>query len=128
MQQNYRKALDLWYRAGELGCTGAYCSIGCAYHYGESVVVDKKKANHYYELAAMGGNLYARYNLGNNELKAGNVERAVKHFIIAAASGDSGSLNQMKRLYSNGHATKANKRRLYQSITILSNILGRDQE
>ena len=98
--QDYAKALEFWHRAADLGYAAAHCNIGYAYNNGEGVVVDKKKANHYYELAAMGGNLYSRYNLGNNELKAGNVERAVKHFIIAAASGDSGSLNQMKRPHS----------------------------
>ena len=113
--QDYAKALEFWHRAADLGYAAAHCNIGYAYNNGEGVVIDKKKANHYYELAVMGGNLYARYNLGNNELKAGNVERAVKHFIIAAASGDSGFLNQMKRMYSNGYATKEDYTKALQS-------------
>ena len=36
------------------------------------VEVDKKKAKHYYEQAAMIGSVTARYNLGRSEGKAGN--------------------------------------------------------
>ena len=49
------KALELHHLAGELGCAGAYYSIGNAYYNGQGVERDEKKANHYYELAAMGG-------------------------------------------------------------------------
>ena len=105
---DYKKALELWHRAGELGYTRAYCNIGYAYDHGEGVKVDKKKAQHYYELAAMGGDERARYNLGRNEEKAGNEDRAIKHYMIAVRSGNSESLEAIKQLYSNsnGRATK----------------------
>ena len=64
LPQDYTKALELWHRAGELGSVEAYCDIGSAYHLGEIVEVDEKKARHYYELAAMGGNAQSRHNLG----------------------------------------------------------------
>ena len=48
----------------------------------------------------------ARYNLGNNELRTGNMNRALKHYIIAAGCGHENSLKQIRKLYKNGHATK----------------------
>jgi len=59
--QDYTKALKSWHRAAELGFTDAYCSVGYAYDYGEGVEVDKEKATYYYELAAIGGSVAARY-------------------------------------------------------------------
>ena len=89
--QHYKKAFELYHRAGELGHATAYCSIGYAYNNGQGVEVDKKKAVHYTELAAIGGCAQARYNLaiweehevarnslGNDELhedKGGERER-----------------------------------------------------
>ena len=66
--QDYKKALELWHRAAELGFTRAFCNIGCAYEYGRGVEVDKKKALHYTELGAMVGDAAARGNLGLLEL------------------------------------------------------------
>jgi len=116
--QDYTKALELFHRAAELGFTAAYCNIGYAYKKGKGVEIDEKKANHYYELAAIGGDSYARYNLGNGELEAGNIDRAVKHFMIAVRSGQNESLDEIKELYTSGHATKeeyAKALQLYQT-------------
>ena len=104
--QDYEKAFELFVRAGELGCTEAYCTVGCAYQFGEGVERDEKKANHYYVLAAMGGVAPARHNLGYSECRAGDWDRAVKHYMIAAEGGDDDSLKQIQKLYTNGHATK----------------------
>ena len=105
--QDYDKAFELYHRAGDLGCNKAYCSVGYAYNFGHGVdIIDKKKANHYYKLAAIEGNEVARYNLGNNELRTGNMNRALKHYMIAAEGGDDISLKQIQKLYTNGHATK----------------------
>ena len=38
--QDYRKALEHWHRAGELGYTPAYCNIGYVYKRGQGVEVD----------------------------------------------------------------------------------------
>jgi len=104
--QDYTKALELWHRAAELGYAKAYGSIGFAYENGRGVEIDKRKANHYYELSAMGGEVIARYNLGNNEKTAGNIDRALKHYMIAVRSGYNKSLEKIKEFYTNGHATK----------------------
>ena len=104
--QDMDKALELYHRAAELGYSTAYNSIGYAYSNGQGVKADKKKAVYYYELAAMAGDADARYNLGNVEVKAGSFDRALKHYMIAVECGDSRSLDFIKLLYSNGHATK----------------------
>ena len=75
--QDYTKALELFVRAGDLGHAKAYCNVGYAYENGRGVEKDKKKATHYYELAAIGGDVTSRYNLGNNEQREGNMNRAL---------------------------------------------------
>ena len=104
--QNNDKAFELWHRAAELGRSDAYANIGYAYDVGKGVEVDKKKAIHYYELAAIGGDTQARNNLGYWEVKAGNFDRALKHWIIAVGGGSSKSLKDIQTMYSNGDATK----------------------
>ena len=96
----------MFHRSAELGFAGAYNNIGTAYSNGRGVEVDKNKAIHYYELAAMEGNVIARYNLGNHEAKAGNFDRVLKHYMIAAASGHSDSLTYIKQMYSKEFVTK----------------------
>ena len=113
--QDYAKALELWRRAGELGHAGAYLGIGNAYDYGQGVKVDEKKANHYYELAAIKGDADARHNLGINEKEAGNTERALKHHMIAVRNGDNDSLGTIKQMYSKGYATKEDYTKALQS-------------
>ena len=75
LPQDREKALNLWQQAGELGNAEAYNNIGYAYRNGLGVERDDKKANHYYELAAIGGYATARHNLGNAECRAGNWDR-----------------------------------------------------
>jgi len=104
--RDYGKSLELSYRAAELGCSEAFCSIGWAYEMGQSVEVDLKKAIRYYELAAIKGSVVARGNLGAHEDNAGNFNRALKHCLIAVRGGDNDSLKIIKDLYLDGHATK----------------------
>ena len=117
LPQNQAKVNELYLKAGELGCANAYYNLGIAYQEGTGVEVDKKKAKHYYELAAMGGNLEARHNLGCFEGQAGNYQQAFKHFIISASAGYKDSLGVIKHGYTSGHVTKeeyANTLREYQ--------------
>ena len=106
MPQDLAKANELYLRGGELGCAESYYNLGNCYRNGEGVEVDKKKAKHYSELAAMNGSLYARHNLGCFELEAGNYHRAMKHFILAAKAGFKDSLDNVKEGFMNGLITK----------------------
>ena len=106
LRQNYRKANKLFLRAGGLGDATAYCNIGYAYDLGEGVERDTRKAKYYYEIAAVGGDIISRNNLGCLEAQEGNMDRAMKHFIISAAAGHDKSLKAMQQGYLDCHATK----------------------
>ena len=107
MPRDIGKALELWYRSAELGYALAYNNVGYSYEKGiGGVEVHMKKSNYFYELAAMGGNETARNNLGNNEYYAGNMDRALKHYMLAVGGGYADSLNVIKRMYTKGDATK----------------------
>ena len=117
MPQDWAKANELFLKAGELGYANGYYNLGNAYRLGNGVEIDKKKAKHYFELAAMNGHVIARNNLGAVEYEAGNQQRAYKHCLIAARAGDKFSLDSVKRGYMAGHITKeeyANTLRAYQ--------------
>jgi len=106
LRENHAKALELYYRAGELGSAQAYFCIGNAYSRGRGVEQDTKKARHYFEIAAMKGGENARCNLGAIELVAGNIDRALKHWMIAVKDGNAKSLENIKQCYIDGHASK----------------------
>ena len=106
LPQNRVKALELWNRAAELGVAEAYYNLGIAYKHGDGVERDEKKANHYYELAAMGGDVDARYNLGCLEGNTGNYDRALKHWMISAGGGMKESLSAIQEIFKIGVATK----------------------
>ena len=104
--QDMDKALELWHRAGKLGYATAYHNIGYPYDLGIGMDIDKEKAEHYWELAAIMGEGRARHNLGVNEERRGNMDRALKHYMIAARNGYSDSLKQIQILYTNRCAKK----------------------
>ena len=88
LPQDYTKALELWHQSAELGFAEGYRCIGCMYQDGSGVEMDKKMAKYYFELAAIGGNMLARRNLGLLETNAYKHDRALKHFMIAVKGGD----------------------------------------
>ena len=106
MPQDIEKAHELLLKAGELGCTEGYCNLGNSYFNGRGVELDKKKAEYYWDLAAMAGNAVASHNLGCMEAAAGNEHRACKHFILAAKAGYKKSLDAVKIGFMKGLVTK----------------------
>ena len=116
MHKDRAKAKELYLKAGELGFAPAYYNLGLAYDKGHGVEIDMKKAKHYYELAAMNGNLLAGNNLGCVEEDAGNQQRAHKHFMIGAIAGHKRSLAVVKEGFMEGLVMKdeyANALRAY---------------
>ena len=65
MPQDFTKALDLWHRAGKLGNAKAYYSVGASYYHGRGVERDAKKAKHFCQLAAIGGQVKASTTLAS---------------------------------------------------------------
>ena len=105
--EDWAKALELYRRAAELGNASSYHNIGHAYLDGRGVERGERKATHYWELAAIGGDVRARHDLGVFEcINAGNINKALKHFMIAVGSGSNESLKKIKQLYLDGYATK----------------------
>ena len=91
------KAIKLYLKAGELGCADACFNLGLSYDKGYGVEVDKEKSKHYWTLSALTGYIHeVRHSLGNIEFKAGNTDRAIKHWIIAARAGHEKALNKVK--------------------------------
>ena len=121
MPQDWTKANELWQKAGELGHPKAYYKLAKSYYKGNGVEMDKMKAKHYLELAAMGGHAVARHHLGLfEEEEAGDVQRAFKHYIISANAGYDKSLSKVKSGFMQGYVAKdeyANILRSYQKIT-----------
>ena len=115
--QDSAKANELLLKAGQLGYADAYFNLGNNYDNGRGVEVDTKKAIHYWELAALNGDVQARHYLGCSEGQDGNHQRAFKHFIIAARAGSKRSLDKVKKGCMHGDVTKdeyANTLRAYQ--------------
>ena len=106
LPQDYGKALELWLRGAELENKESQCSIADAYRQGQGVERDMGKAKHYWELAAVGGDVVSRYNLGMLEASIGSLDRAMKHFMISAGAGCDDSLNQIREYFMHGAATK----------------------
>ena len=106
LPQDMARANELYLKAGELGCAQAYHNLAISYYLGNGVTMDKKKATHYWELAAMNGDVDARHNLGADDYDAGNYHWAFKHYIIAASDGFKVSLDMVKQGYMDGHVTK----------------------
>ncbi len=103
---DYDKALKYLTKAAELGDAQAHFLLGFMYLRGEGVEKDKEKAVYHFEKAAIGGHPVARHNLACYEAKNGNMEKAVKHWIISANFGYDHSMKTLLEVYKDGHITK----------------------
>ncbi len=103
---DFGKAFQYYSKAAELGDVTAHCLLGGLYHQGEGVEKDMKKAVYHLEQAAIGGHPQARSILGYHEKNNGKMERATKHFIIAANLGEEKSLKAIKDLFVKGVVSK----------------------
>jgi TPR repeat protein len=101
---NYDKAFEYWTKAAELGDARARHRLGSSYYNGEGVEKDLEKAVYHWEKAAIGGHPDSRHVLAL--LEDGNIERAVKHLIIAANLGLEESMKMLWKYFSAGHITK----------------------
>ena len=93
LQQDQETAIDLWKEAAKFGSNEAHFYLGMIYDEDEGG--DLKKAKFHCEAAAMAGHEVARYKIGSLEAKSGNMERAMKHWRIAALAGSYHALRQL---------------------------------
>ncbi len=103
---DHETAFEYLRKAAELGDSRAHFQLGGMYMIGEGVEKDEANAIHHWEEAAIGGDPTARHSLAVIEGKNCNIERAVKHFIIAAKLGLKESMKELWGYYSAGHITK----------------------
>ena len=125
------RAIELWTEAAELGSLDAHYKLGYKYYDGDGVEADKPRGIHHWQQAAMKGHALSRNmlafieyingrleqyengnhqladNLGAVEATNGNYQLAVQHLMISAKMGFEKSLNAIKEMFKEGHATKA---------------------
>ena len=107
LEKDVQRAIELWVEAAELGSIDAHFRLGNTYINGEGVEKDEEKAAFHWQQAAMKGDAGSRFFLGYVELVKGNSHLATKHLLISAKLGHEMSLNQIKELFMDGVATKA---------------------
>ena len=103
---NCRSAFEYWTKAAELGDAEAHYQLAVLYHEGRSVEKDEGKEIYHFEEAAIGGHPGARHNLGIREGNSGNIERAVKHWIVAATQGEDDSIKLLLKSFKMGLINK----------------------
>eukprot|EP00984_Skeletonema_dohrnii_P008270 scaffold3034_cov110-Skeletonema_dohrnii-CCMP3373.AAC.3 len=106
MAGDYDGAFRFVNKAADLGDAGAHYELSIFYREGPCVEKDGKKEVYHLEQAAIGGHPKARYNLGCEEEENGRMDRAVKHWIIAAKLGNDVSLDALKDSYKGGLVNK----------------------
>jgi TPR repeat protein len=100
--QDQERAIALWKQASELGSSQAHFQLGTQY----DAEGNSKKVKFHYESAAMAGHEGARCNLGYMEYNLGNMEQAVKHWIMSASAGDFLAMNDLLVLHKKGFASR----------------------
>jgi len=103
----HAKSFEMGERAAELGSIEGHALLAKAYQWGEGVEKDPEKAIQHYQIAAIGGNEDARFQLGFFECLLENHDRSLKHYVIAASAGCSLSLKCVMLKFMEGHASKA---------------------
>ncbi|EJK66574.1 hypothetical protein THAOC_12500 [Thalassiosira oceanica] len=101
------RAIELWTEAAELGSLDAQYMLGHIYFNGDGVEEDKPRGICHWQQAAMKGHVTGRHFLGIAEEFNENYELAVQHWMISAKMGYADSLNDIKEMFTGGHATKA---------------------
>ncbi|EJK58906.1 hypothetical protein THAOC_20934 [Thalassiosira oceanica] len=107
LAKNVPRAIELWTEAAELGSLEAHGELGCRYYTGDGAEEDKPRGIHHWQQAAMKGHVQSRDSLGDVEYENGNYRLAVQHWMISAKLGLEESLNAIKFVFKEGHATKA---------------------
>ena len=103
---DYEGAFKYLTKAAELGDAHAHYELSIMYLNGDGVEKDEKKETYHLEEAAIRGHASARQHLACCEENNGRIDRAVKHFIIAANLGHDRSIQDLKECYKGGKISK----------------------
>lgn len=103
---DFHAAFQFSSRAAALGDADGHAALGGFYWEGEGVEKDMSKAICHFERAAIAGHPGARHNLGCIESDNGQIQRAVKHWIISAKQGQDSSLENVKQFFKDGLVSK----------------------
>ena len=116
---DYVSAFECFAKAVEFGNdAGSHYHLSLMYRFGQGVEKNEKKELYRLEQAAIGGDTDARHNLGCVENDRGWLDRAMKHWVIAANMGNDDSLEALKKFYREGLVSKntlASALRAYQA-------------
>jgi TPR repeat protein len=97
----FSKAIDIEAGDGDVEAEAHYC-LSFMYRDGKGIGRDAQKRVYHLEEAAIGGHPKARHDLGVHEVYQGRIERAARHFIIAANLGHDASLKALRELRAAG--------------------------
>ncbi len=112
---DYSGAFEYLIRAAELGDANAHYRLAYLYFRGKGVEKDIEKKIYHLEEAAIAGHPNARYHLGIHLIKdkekelchlKDNIERAVKHLVIAAKQGYDDSIKHLMGAFKRGFVSK----------------------
>ena len=106
LSQDSKEIFDMNLKAAELGSIRAHDSVAKSYLGGVGVEQDIGKAKYHLRMSAMGGCETARYCLGVYDEFDGKMDLAMKHYMIAAKSGEDDALKKVGEGYKAGHVTK----------------------
>lgn len=97
-------AFKYYTKAAALGNISAHFNLSLMYRNGQCIKKDKKKEIYKFHLeeAAIGGHPIARNNLACQEEEDGRLDRAVKHWVIAANLGNDVSLRSLRKFIKKG--------------------------
>ena len=103
----YDLAFEYCTKAAALNDILGHYNLALLYRFGHGVKKDEKLENFHHEEAAIRGHPNARFQLGMYEVKKKfRIDRAVKHWKIAAQLGDDNSIEALKNVYKRGHVSK----------------------
>jgi TPR repeat protein len=105
-ESDYSGAFQNFSKAAELDDIEAHFELSVLYRKEQGVEKDEKKEIYHLEEASIGGHPKARYNLGCHEEDSGQINRAMKHYIIAAKLGLDRALEAVKKGFAHGIVSK----------------------
>ena len=103
---DFSTAFEYLTKAADLGNAEAHNKLAHMYEIGEGIEKDTVKETYHLEKAAVAGHTRARVSLGLEEATNGSMERAKKHWIIAANLGDDHAIKVMLKTFKMGLVSK----------------------